>query len=101
MRDFVQAFLADIRKLTADQGLEIKPLGINWPAPSASLDSDLYRAIATVAGRQEPGVPVVPFTLFVNKELPPAYVRYLERAIRDAFEFGATPIKLRMRRRAE
>ncbi len=55
-----QAFLADIRKLTADQGLEIKPLGINWPAPAASLDSDLYRAIATVAGRQEPGVPVVP-----------------------------------------
>lgn len=55
-----QAFLADIRKLTADQGLEIKPLGINWPAPAASLDSDLYRAIATVAGRHEPGVPVVP-----------------------------------------
>jgi GTP-binding protein len=41
------------------------------------------------------------FTLFVNKELPPAYVRYLERSIRDAFDFGATPIKLRMRRRAE
>ena len=41
------------------------------------------------------------FTLFVNKELPPSYVRYLERSLRDAFEFGATPIKLRMRRRSE
>ena len=41
------------------------------------------------------------FTLFVNKELPPAYVRYLERAIREAFGFGGTPIKLRFRKRAE
>jgi GTP-binding protein len=41
------------------------------------------------------------FTLFVNKELPPAYVRYLERSIRDAFDFGSTPIKLRLRRRSE
>ncbi len=41
------------------------------------------------------------FTLFVNKELPPAYVRYLERSLRDAFGFGAAPIKLRFRRRAE
>lgn len=41
------------------------------------------------------------FTLFVNKELPPAYARYLERSIREAFGFGSTPIKLRFRRRAE
>jgi GTP-binding protein len=41
------------------------------------------------------------FTLFVNKELPPAYVRYLERTLREHFAFGATPLKLRIRRRAE
>jgi GTPase len=41
------------------------------------------------------------FTLFVNRELPPAYLRYLERSIREAFKFGSTPIKLRVRRRAE
>lgn len=41
------------------------------------------------------------FTLFVNRELPPTYLRYLERSIREAFEFGSTPIKLRVRRRAE
>ena len=41
------------------------------------------------------------FTLFVNRELPATYLRYLERSIREAFEFGSTPIKLRVRRRAE
>jgi GTPase len=39
------------------------------------------------------------FTLFANRELPPTYVRYLERSIRDAFGFGSTPLKLRVRRR--
>jgi len=41
------------------------------------------------------------FTLFVNRELPPTYLRYLERSIRESFKFGSTPIKLRVRRRAE
>jgi len=41
------------------------------------------------------------FTLFVNRELPQSYIRYLERSIREAFEFGPTPIKLRVRRRSE
>ncbi len=39
------------------------------------------------------------FTLFTNKELPASYLRYLERSIREAFDLGATPIKLRVRRR--
>ena len=41
------------------------------------------------------------FTLFVNRELPPSYLRYLERSIREAFDFGATPIKLKVRKRSE
>ncbi|MFN6122682.1 MAG: ribosome biogenesis GTPase Der [Actinomycetes bacterium] len=41
------------------------------------------------------------FTLFVNRELPPTYLRYLERSIREAFDFGNTPIKLRVRKRSE
>ncbi|MDH3707143.1 MAG: ribosome biogenesis GTPase Der [Acidimicrobiia bacterium] len=41
------------------------------------------------------------FTLFANKELPQTYLRYLERALREAFDFGSTPIKVRVRRRAE
>jgi GTP-binding protein len=39
------------------------------------------------------------FTLFTNKELPASYLRYLERSIREAFDLGATPVKLRVRRR--
>jgi GTPase len=40
------------------------------------------------------------FTLFANRELPPTYLRFLERSIREAFDFGAVPIKLRVRQRS-
>ena len=40
------------------------------------------------------------FTLFTSRELPPNYLRYLERKIREAFSIGPTPIKLRVRRRS-
>jgi GTP-binding protein len=39
------------------------------------------------------------FTIFASHELPPTYLRYLERRIREAFDLGPTPIKLRVRRR--
>ncbi len=39
------------------------------------------------------------FTLFTTHELPPTYLRYVERKIRESFELGPTPIKLRVRRR--
>ena len=39
------------------------------------------------------------FTLFANRELPRTYLRYLERKLREAFGLGATPVKLRVRRR--
>mgnify|MGYP000601472490 CR=1 FL=1 len=39
------------------------------------------------------------FTLFANRELPKTYVRYLERSLREAFDLGATPLKLRVRKR--
>ena len=41
------------------------------------------------------------FTLFANRDLPPTYLRYLERKIREAFDLGPTPLKLRVRRRSE
>jgi GTPase len=40
------------------------------------------------------------FTLFANREVPAPYLRFLERSIRDAFDFGAVPIKLRVRKRS-
>ena len=41
------------------------------------------------------------FTLFVNRDLPAPYLRYLERSIREAFDFGSTPLKLRVRRKGD
>ena len=40
------------------------------------------------------------FTLFANRDLPPTYLRYLERKIREHFGFGNTPLKVRVRRRS-
>jgi GTP-binding protein len=40
------------------------------------------------------------FTLFANREIPAPYLRYLERSLREAFDLGATPIKMRVRRRS-
>jgi len=39
------------------------------------------------------------FTLFTSRALPPTYMRYLERKIRESFDLGQTPIKLRVRKR--
>jgi GTPase len=39
------------------------------------------------------------FTFFANKKLPQPYLRYLERKLREAFDFGSTPIKIRVRER--
>jgi GTP-binding protein len=39
------------------------------------------------------------FTFFVTHELPATYLRYLEHRIRDAFDLGPTPVKIRVRPR--
>jgi GTPase len=54
------------------------------------------KVLFAVQGASDPPT----FTLFVNRTLPQPYLRYLERAIREAFDFGSTPIKLRVRKRA-
>lgn len=41
------------------------------------------------------------FVLFVNRELPKTYLRYIERRLREEFGLGATPIKLRVRKRSD
>ena len=37
------------------------------------------------------------FTLFASARLPQTYLRYIERGLREKFDFGATPMKLRVR----
>jgi GTP-binding protein len=40
------------------------------------------------------------FTLFATKTVPGPYIRYLERKLREHFEFGPTPLVFRVRRRS-
>ena len=37
------------------------------------------------------------FTLFIAGRLPPTYLRYVERSLREKFELGASPIRVRVR----
>jgi GTP-binding protein len=53
------------------------------------------KVLFAVQGASDPPT----FTLFVNRTVPQPYLRYLERSIREAFDFGSTPIKLRVRKR--
>ena len=53
------------------------------------------RVLYATQGAAEPPT----FTLFVNRELPRTYLRYMERKLREAFDLGATPVKIRVRRR--
>jgi GTP-binding protein len=55
------------------------------------------RVLFAVQGASDPPT----FTLFVNRELPAPYLRYLERRIREAFDFGSIPLKLRVRRKGD
>jgi len=41
------------------------------------------------------------FTLFANREVPRTYLRYLERFLRESFDLGTTPIKMRVRKRSD
>ncbi len=40
------------------------------------------------------------FTLFATKTVPAPYLRYLERRMREHFDFGPTPLVFRVRRRS-
>lgn len=40
------------------------------------------------------------FTFFSNREIPATYLRYLERSLRETFDLGSTPIKIRVRKRS-
>ncbi len=61
----------------------------NQPAPHGA------KVMYAVQGATDPPT----FTLFANKDLPGSYLRYLERRIREAFDLGSVPIKIRVRKR--
>jgi GTP-binding protein len=65
-------------------------------AAQAAHPSPTGRVLYATQGAIDPPT----FTLFANRDLPPTYLRYLERKIREHFDFGNTPLKVRVRRRS-
>ena len=107
---------APVLKLSALTGKGVHKL---WPALSMSIE-DYHRRVPTrrvnevmrAAQQAQPGPHGVKvlyatqattdpptFTLFSNNEVPATYLRYLERMLREAFDLGATPVKMRVRKR--
>lgn len=64
----------------------IRDLQIKQPAPTG-------RIRYAVQGAIEPPT----FTLFCSGRLPQTYLRYVERSLRERFEFGSTPLRIRVR----
>jgi GTP-binding protein len=64
----------------------IRDLQIKQPAPTGKIRY-------AVQGATEPPT----FTLFVSGRLPSTYLRYVERSLRERFELGASPIRVRVR----
>jgi GTP-binding protein len=63
--------------------------------PPPALKRHRPRILYATQGASDPPT----FTLFATHELPPTYLRYVERKIREAFDLGPTPVKVRVRRR--
>ena len=63
--------------------------------PPPSVRKRRARVLFATQGAVDP--PTV--TLFTTGALPPTYLRYLERKIREAFRLGPAPLKLRVRLR--
>ncbi|MHB1487709.1 MAG: ribosome biogenesis GTPase Der [Acidimicrobiales bacterium] len=75
---------------TAELNRVVKAAQAAHPAPSA-------RILYAVQGAAEPPT----FTLFASRALPAPYLRYIERKLREHFDFGPTAIKMRVRRRSK
>ncbi|MGQ0743108.1 MAG: ribosome biogenesis GTPase Der [Acidimicrobiales bacterium] len=76
--------------------------------PTSALNSVIGQAQAAhpakgarVLYATQGGIDPPTFVFFVDHALPPAYLRYLERRIRESFEFGPTPMKFRVKTRSD
>jgi GTPase len=108
---------APILKISALTGLGVhRLLPALWKAEDAYHrrvpTAELNRVLAEAqAAHRSPGGRILygtqgatdppTFTLFTTKTLPAPYLRYIERKLREHFGFGPTPLKFRIRRRAE
>ena len=76
---------------TRDVNKVIRAAQQSQPAPHGA------RVLYATQGATDPPT----FTMFANRTLPPTYLRYLERSLREAFDLGGVPVKIRVRRRSE
>ncbi len=76
---------------TSDVNKVIRSAQAAQPAPRGA------RVLYATQGATDPPT----FVLFVNRELPRTYMRYIERRLREEFGLGSTPIKLRVRKRSD
>lgn len=75
---------------TRDVNKVLTSLQMAHPAPAGA------RILYGLQGASDPPT----FTLFVNRELPSTYMRYVENGLREALDLGAVPIKIRVRKRS-
>jgi GTP-binding protein len=64
----------------------IRDLQVKQPAPTGKIRY-------AVQGATEPPT----FTLFIAGRLPPTYLRYVERSLRERFSLGSQPLRVRVR----
>jgi GTP-binding protein len=107
---------APVLKVSATTGLGVHKL---YPALWSSIDAyhrriptaELNRVVALAQAAHRPprgrvlyatqGATDPPtFTLFTTSTIPAPYLRYLERKVREHFDFGPTPLHFRVRRRS-
>ena len=84
--------VADYRKRVPTRQLNqvIRQAQAAHPAPGGS------RVLYATQGATDPPT----FVLFASRKLPQTYLRYLERKLREELDFGATPLRLRVRLRS-
>ncbi|MGH9057089.1 MAG: ribosome biogenesis GTPase Der [Acidimicrobiales bacterium] len=106
---------APVLKVSARTGLGVHKL---YPALRAAIDAsgkrvptgELNRVVAEAqAAHRSPDGRILyatqgatdppTFTLFATRSVPAPYLRYLEKQVRAAFDFGPTPLVFRVRRR--
>ncbi len=91
----VHRLLPALRASATDYGKRIPTGALNRAIRDlqARHHSPTGRVRYAVQGATEP--PTI--TLFASGRMPATYLRYLERGLRERFELGSTPVKLRVR----
>ncbi|MCQ3809871.1 MAG: ribosome biogenesis GTPase Der [Acidimicrobiia bacterium] len=95
----VNRLLPELRGVIAEYQRRIPTQAVNRvlrDAQAAHPAPDGARVLYATQGAADPPT----FTLFANRTLPRTYLRYLERRLREAFDLGSVPVKLRVRRRS-